>query len=152
MLKTECQTTQKTELLLTFQSMDLCIKKVVSIETLDWFKLLLAPQQWCGRVIFVESRVESSHKPFESESSQSHLNFFRVKSESSHGLVESSQSRVTKSVESFRVTSLPFQVNVESNEIKHCHYFVKKNIFSFFCFMKKNEMKISFFSNKILFL
>ena len=42
MLKAECQTTQKTELLLSFQSME-CIKKVVSIETLDWFKLL-APQ------------------------------------------------------------------------------------------------------------
>ena len=27
MLKAECQTTQKTELLLTFQSMDLCIKR-----------------------------------------------------------------------------------------------------------------------------
>jgi len=28
MLKAECQTTQKTELLLTFQSMDLCIKRL----------------------------------------------------------------------------------------------------------------------------
>ena len=96
------------------------------------------------------SNHESSHKPFESESSQSHLNFFRVESESSHDLVESSQSWVTKSVESFRVTSLPTRVNVESNEIKHCHYYYF--FFSFFCFMNKNEMKISFFSNEILFL
>jgi len=28
MLKAECQTTWKTELLLTFQSMDLCIKRL----------------------------------------------------------------------------------------------------------------------------
>ena len=28
MLKAECQTTQKTELLLPFQSMDLCIKRL----------------------------------------------------------------------------------------------------------------------------
>ena len=45
-MKVECQTTQKTELLLTFQSVDLCIKEVVSIETLDWFKVLLAPQSF----------------------------------------------------------------------------------------------------------
>jgi len=27
-------------------------------------------QQWCGRVIFVESRVTSSHKPLKSKSSK----------------------------------------------------------------------------------
>jgi len=45
--------------------------------------------------------------------------------------------------------SLVFQL--ESNEIKHCHYYFFLFL-HFFCFMKKNEMKISFFSNEILFL
>ena len=49
-----------------------------------------------------------SHKSFDSESSQSHLQFFRIESESSHDLIESewshdlvelNQSRVTKAVE-----------------------------------------------------
>ena len=78
-------------------------------------------------------------------SSQSHRNFFRVESESSHDLVESSQSRVTKSVESFRVTSLPTRVNVESNEIKHCHYYFFFNIFSFFLFYEEKWNENFFF-------
>ena len=73
----------------------------------------------------VDESYLSSHESSRvtSPSNQSHLNFFRVESESSHDLVESSQSQVTKSVESFRVTSLPTRVIVESHEIKHCHYF-----------------------------
>ena len=35
-----------------------------------------------------------SHKSFNSESSQSHLQFFRIESESSHDFIESSQSGV----------------------------------------------------------
>ena len=95
------------------------------------------------------SNHESSHKPFESESSQSHLNFFRVESESSHDLVESSQSWVTKSVESFRVTSLPTRVNVESNEIKHCHYYYF--FFHFFVLWTKMKWKFLFFQMKFCF-
>jgi len=49
-----------------------------------------------------------------SPSSQSHLKFCRVESESSHDLVKSSQSRVTRMVESLRVIGLQARVNVES--------------------------------------
>ena len=55
-----------------------------------------------------------SHEPFESESRQSHLKFCRVVSDSSHDLVESGQSRVTRMVESLRVIGLQARVNVES--------------------------------------
>jgi len=58
-----------------------------------------------------------SHKPFESEPSQGHLKFLQVKSESSHDLLQSSQGRVTRTVESLRVIGFQAQVNVESNEI-----------------------------------
>jgi len=57
--------------------------------------ILCAPKiccifQWCGRVIFVESWIESSYKPFKSESRQSHLKL---------GVrVESWLGRVTKTV------------------------------------------------------
>jgi len=44
MLKAECQTTQKTEITVNFSVYGLVHKKLVSIETLDWFKVLLAPQ------------------------------------------------------------------------------------------------------------
>ena len=54
-----------------------------------------------------------SHKALESESSQSHLKFFRVKAGSSHDLVESSQNRVTRTVELLRVIGLQARVNVE---------------------------------------
>jgi len=60
-----------------------------------------------------------SHRPFASESSQSHLNIFRVKSESSHDLVESNQSRATRTVESLRVIGLQARVNVEPTEISN---------------------------------
>jgi len=63
-----------------------------------------------------------SHKPFESESSQSYLNFFRVESIQSHDLVELSQSRVTRTVESLRVIGLQARVNGESHEISRIFY------------------------------
>ena len=87
----------------------------------------------------VDESYLSSHESSRvtSPSNQSHLNFFRVESESSHDLVESSQSQVTKSVESFRVTSLPTRVIVESHEIKHCHYFFFKYFFIFLFYGKK---------------
>jgi len=54
-----------------------------------------------------------SNKPFEVES----YKFFRV--ESSHDLVEWSQCRVRKNVESLRVSDMQAHVNVESDEISH---------------------------------
>jgi len=39
-------------------------------------------------------------------------------------LVESSQSRVTKTVESLRVIGLQARVNVESHEISHFFYYI----------------------------
>jgi len=76
-------------------------------------------KQWCGRIISVESRVESSrdaspsrHKPFESESSN---RFFRVKTESNDDLVESPKL-------SIHLDSLIYKlVNVESNINKYFH-------------------------------
>jgi len=44
MLKAECQTTQKNWIAVNFSVYGLVHEKVVSIETLDWFKVLLAPQ------------------------------------------------------------------------------------------------------------
>jgi len=82
----------------------------------------LTLQQWCVRVIFNESESSQSHKPFEAESSQSHLKFFRIESESSHDLVESSQSRVTRIVEWLQVIGLQAGVNVESHDISHFFY------------------------------
>jgi len=66
---------------------------------------------------FDESESSQSHKPFESESSEGHLKFFRVESKTSHDLLESGQSRVTRIVESLRVIGLQARVNVDSNEI-----------------------------------
>jgi len=77
-------------------------------------------------VISFESESSQNHKPFESESSQSYLNFFRFESSQSHDLVESrqsldlvesSQSRVTWTVESLQVIALQARVNVESHVI-----------------------------------
>ena len=58
-----------------------------------------------------------SHKPFESESSK----IFSSQSQS-HDSVESSQSRVTRTVESLRVIGLQVRVNVESHEIARFFY------------------------------
>ena len=69
--------------------------------------------QWSGRVVFVESRVES--QTLDSESS--HLKIF-FESESSHDLVESSHNVV----ESLWVISLQARFSVESNEFKHFFY------------------------------
>jgi len=54
-----------------------------------------------------------SHEPFESESSEIL---------SSHDLVESSQSRVTRMFESLRVIGLQARVNVESYKISNFSY------------------------------
>ena len=56
-----------------------------------------------------------NHKPFESESSQTHLKFFRVR-------VMTWSSRVTRTVESLRVIGLQARVNVESHEISRLFY------------------------------
>jgi len=69
-----------------------------------------------------ESESSQIHKPFETESSQSHLKFFE--SSQSHDVVESSQNRVTKTVESPRVIDLQARVNVESHEISHFFYYI----------------------------
>ena len=68
----------------------------------------------------VRVEPESHHKPFESESS--------------HDLVDSSQIRVTRTVESLRVIALEARVNVESNEIA---YFF---LFLFFCYEMATNM------------
>ena len=70
---------------------------------LHWLPKNLHLCQWRGRVIFVVSRVECSHNPFESESSK----------------IFSSWSRVTKTIESVRVISLQIRANVESNKNKY---------------------------------
>jgi len=44
MLKAEGQTTQKTWVTVNFSVYGLVHNKVVSIDTLDWFKVLLGPQ------------------------------------------------------------------------------------------------------------
>jgi len=62
--------------------------------------------------MFVESRVELQALRF------------RFESESSHDLVDSIQSRVTKTVESLRVVGLQDRVNVESNRNKQFPYVV----------------------------
>jgi len=66
----------------------------------------------------VRVEPESHHKPFESESSK----------------IISSQSRVTRTVESLRVIALEARVNVESNEIA---YFF---LFLFFCYEMATNM------------
>ena len=77
-----------------------------------------------------ESYLSSqSHKPFESESIQSHQKFFRVESESSHDLVKSSHKNC-------RVIGLQARVNVESHKIKHFSYvvsFVNMKMFTPVC-------------------
>jgi len=59
-----------------------------------------------------------------SPSSQSRVRVIQkfFESSQSHDLVESSQSRVTKTVESLRVIGLQARVNVESHEISHFFY------------------------------
>jgi len=59
-----------------------------------------------------------SHKPFELE----WYKFFQVQSEASHDLAESSQNRITRTVESLQVIGLQARVNGESNEISHFSY------------------------------
>jgi len=54
-----------------------------------------------------------NHKPFESESSQLHLKFFRVRV-----MTWSSQSRVTKTVDSLLVIGLQARVSVVSSHMK----------------------------------
>jgi len=56
--------------------------------------------------MFVNSRVNASHKPFDSNSSQSHLNIFRVESEWIHDMLKLLQ-----------VIGLQVRVNNESNKI-----------------------------------
>jgi len=78
----------------------------------DWFAwcglLLWLNYQWCVRVIFVESESQAPRVRVESS---------KIYSSRSRDLVESSQSRVTRTVESLRVIGLQARVNVESYEI-----------------------------------
>jgi len=60
-----------------------------------------------------------NHKPFESESSKIFSSRVRVRV-----MTWSSQSRVTKTVESLRVIGLQARVNVESDEISHFSYYI----------------------------
>jgi len=57
-----------------------------------------------------------------SPSSQYRFKVIENFSSQSHGLVESSQSRVTRIVESLRVIGLQARVNVESHEISRFFY------------------------------
>ena len=86
---------------------------------------------WCNHVTTLLPHFTSSRRPSTVNCSPSHfcrvrvtspssqLTFLRVESEASHDLVESSQRRVTRTVESFRVIGVQARVNVESNEILH---------------------------------
>ena len=80
---------------------------------LDW----PCGMQWYVRVIFVESESQVPRVRVESESSK----IFSSQSQS-HDLVESNQSRVTRTVESLRVIALQARVNVESHEISRFFY------------------------------
>jgi len=65
----------------------------------------------------------------------------------------SSRFRVESQNLSSHFESLVCQLESMSSQMKlNIAIIFFLNIFSFFCFMKKNEMKISFFSNEILFL
>jgi len=78
-------------------------------------KVCICWRQWCAQVIFFESVSQA----FESQSSQTHLKSFRVVSEMSRDLLDSSQSGVTRTVESLRVFGL--------------QSWVKKNFTFFLC-------------------
>jgi len=58
-----------------------------------------------------------SHKPFESELSKNFSSRVKVRV-----IIWSSQSQVTRTVESFRVVGLQARVSVESHEISHFFY------------------------------
>jgi len=65
--------------------------------------------------MFVESESQALRVRVESKSSK---NF----SSQSHDLVESSQSRLTRTVESLRVIALQARVNIESHETSRSFY------------------------------
>ena len=88
-----------------------------------------------------------SHKPFESEififlSSRVKFPVFRVESESSHDLVESSQSRVTRTIESLRVIGVQNRVSVQSHEISHFsgHFYAMQ--WRSMCYKMENKIEI----------
>jgi len=66
--------------------------------------------------LVISSDVPESYLP-----SQSHLNFFRVKSKSSFTW----SSRVTRTVKSLQVIGLQARDNVESNEIQHFSFLLQ---------------------------
>jgi len=70
----------------------------------------LCKTQWWARVIFVES---------ESRALRVRVIWNFVESKSRHDLVELSQSRVTRMVESLRIIGLQARVNVESYKISN---------------------------------
>jgi len=76
---------------------------------------MMRPSHFCR--VRVESESQALRVRVESESSK---NF----SSPSHDLVESSQNRVTRIVESLRVIDLQARVNVESHEILHFFYYI----------------------------
>jgi len=81
--------------------------------------LALQSSQYADKIaVMCPSHFCQSHKPLESESS-------KIFSSQSHDLVESSQSRVTRTVESLRVIGLQARVNVNSHELS-CFFY---NIF-----------------------
>ena len=115
--------------------------------------------QWCTLVIFAESKSRKSHKPIESKLSQRHLKFLRFESDSSHDLVESRHSRVTRTVKSLRVIALQARLWWPMPAtIKNCcfyHFFgkqtknvskTKKNLLSF----QKHFRFANIFQTKIL--
>jgi len=72
-------------------------------------------QQCCVRVIFVESESQALRVRVESESSKIFSSRVKV-------MTWSSQSRVTRNVESLRIIVLQARVNVESHEISRFFY------------------------------
>jgi len=87
-------------------------------------------KQWCARVIFDESKTSQNHKPFKSGSSQSHPKLFRVESESSHDLVESSQSQYTTNVESLicKLESMSSQIKFHIFSMTFLRYEMVSNM------------------------
>jgi len=57
------------------QNIPLCMRTWCEVRNFAWHR---AYCRWCARVIFVKSGAIQSHKPSESDSSQSHLKFFWV--------------------------------------------------------------------------
>jgi len=78
------------------------------------FHRQLVYNQWCDRVMLFESRAKSSYKPVESDSSQSHPKYFRVRVESWLGRVKVVSQKLPSHFESLvcKLESMSSQINL----------------------------------------